>query len=194
MGAIDARLPSARSSGMRIFRLPLCLALPIFTLLSGCSPGTPIVRTVHLGEKAYVGQLSYTAFDTQWLVSAGDGPNPRIPQNRFFLIRVNVVNGGRADAAIPTFTLLDDAGQSYSELSSGEGIPNWMGIVRKVKPAESETGNIAFDVPPAHYRLRVNDEIEDRYAYIDIPLTFEVPTPTIPPPSPGKAPPLPPAK
>ncbi|MDQ6701460.1 MAG: hypothetical protein M3Z36_14870, partial [Acidobacteriota bacterium] len=80
---------------------------------------------------------------------------------------------------------------TYSELTSGEGIPNWMGVVRNVKPAESETGNIAFDVAPAHYRLRVSDETEDRYAYIDIPLTFEVPTPTIPPRASGSEAPLP---
>ena len=191
IGAIDVRLMSARSSGMRTYRLWLCLALPIAALLSGCGSGTPIIRTVNLGEKAYVGQLSYTAFDTQWLVSLGDGANARLPQNRFFLVHVNVVNGGRGDASVPTFTLLDDAGQTFSELTSGEGVPNWMGIVRKVKPAESETGNIAFDVAPAHYRLRVNDETEDRYAYIDIPLTFEGPIPTIPPLAPGNNVPLP---
>ncbi len=141
------------------------------------------VRTVHLGEKVQAGSLSYNAFDTQWLASLGEGANSRLPVNRFFLVRVNVVNGGRSDATVPTLTLLDDSGQSYNEMTNGDGVPNWMGIVRKIRPADSENGNIAFDVPPRHYRLRVGDESDERFAYVDIPLNFTIQTPAIPPAS-----------
>jgi hypothetical protein len=37
--------------------------------------------------------------------------------------------------------------------------------------ANTDQGNIVFDVPPKHYRLRVADE-NDNYMYIDIPLNL----------------------
>ncbi|MDQ6665129.1 MAG: DUF4352 domain-containing protein [Acidobacteriota bacterium] len=152
-------------------------------VLSSCAQKAMDVRTVHLGEKVQAGSLSYNAFDTQWLASLGEGANSRLPVNRFFLVRVNIVNGGRSDATVPTLTLLDDSGQSYNEMTNGDGVPNWMGIVRKIRPADSENGNIAFDVPPRHYRLRVGDESDERFAYVDIPLNFTIQTPAIPPAS-----------
>ncbi len=168
---------------MIIFRPSFGLSLLAAALLSSCAQKAEDVRTGHLGEKVQAGSLSYNAFDTQWLASLGEGANSRLPVNRFFLIRLNVVNGGRSDATVPTLTLLDDGGQSYNEMSNGDGVPNWMGIVRKVRPADSENGNIAFDVPPRHYRLRVGDESDERFAYVDIPLSFTIQTPAIPPPA-----------
>jgi hypothetical protein len=55
-------------------------------------------------------------------------------------------------------------------------------------PNDSTQGNVVFDVPPRHYKLKVTDETGDHIAYIDIPLSFgadtpEVPIPGIPKPS-----------
>jgi hypothetical protein len=47
-----------------------------------------------------------------------------------------------------------------------------------------------FDVPPAHYKLRVADESEERLALVDIPLQFQIEGPGIGDP----AAPLPPAE
>ena len=54
----------------------------------------------------------------------------------------------------------------------------------RVKPAESAQGNLLFDAPPAHYKLRIADENEDHVAYIDIPLSFgaEAPSSEVPAP------------
>ena len=57
-------------------------------------------------------------------------------------------------------------------------------LLAQVKPAESAQGNLVFDAPPAHYKLRITDENEENPAYVDIPLSFgaEVPPPEVPPP------------
>jgi hypothetical protein len=47
-----------------------------------------------------------------------------------------------------------------------------VGLARRIKPADTLTGNIAFDVPARHYKLEVTDELEEKKALIDIPLSF----------------------
>ncbi len=124
-----------------------------------------------MGEKAQVGSLIYTVFDSRWEISLGEQPTPRIPVNRFLILELSVVNGGAQSASIPTFTLIDDDGTPYQELDKGEGVKNWLGFVRRVRPAESTQGTIVFDVPQKRFKLRVADE-EDRFALINIPLSL----------------------
>lgn len=148
------------------------------------TPG--VVGTFNMGERAQVGPLIYTVFDTQWAISLGEGAGQRIPGNRFLMINLSVVNSGssRESSSVPTFTLIDDAGQTYQELDNGEGIHDWLGFVRRVRPAESVQGIVAFDVPQKRFKLRVADESE-RYAYINIPLTLGDAPPDLTPKSPG---------
>jgi hypothetical protein len=125
-----------------------------------------------MGERAQIGSLIYNAFDTAWSVALGEGPAARIPANRFLLLHVSVVNSGPKPASVPTFTLVDDSGKIFDELSSGAQVPNWIGVTRTVKPAESEQGNILFDVQPQHYKLRIADPDDQKFAFIDLPLNF----------------------
>jgi hypothetical protein len=122
-------------------------------------------------------------FETQWLTQLGDQANPRVPQSRFFLVRTSIVNGGGSDVVSPNLTVEDDHGHVYPELSNGDGVPQWIGYLRQIKPADSAQGNLVFDAPPAHYKLRVLDEDGNRAALIDIPLSFNAETPE--PPTPG---------
>jgi len=95
------------------------------------------------------------------------------------------VNSGSGDLIVPNLTIEDDKGNSYAELRDGDGVPDWIGYLRQVKPAESARGNLLFDAPPAHYKLRITDENEENSAYFDIPLSFgagAVPS-ELPPPS-----------
>ena len=150
-------------------------------LLAGCrssSTGFP-VRTYPLGEKVSLGSLTYIVFETEYLTQIGDGPTPRIPQNRFFLVKVGVSNGGSETANVGAFQLQDDKGKVYPELNDGEGVPEWIGYLRPVKPAESAQGNALFDAPPQHYTIRVRDETGEKAALIDIPLTFNAETPDV---------------
>jgi hypothetical protein len=108
-----------------------------------------------------------------------------VPKNRFLLLRVSIVNSGSEDLDVPTVTLLDDQGQAVEELQDGDQVPQWLGFVRKVKPADSISGNVVFDAEPKHYRLRVTDENGEKPALVDIPLNFNADAPPAPAPGSG---------
>jgi hypothetical protein len=171
---------------MRHLRLIAILAAVIAALLpSACTRRSVSDRTYPLGEKLQLGHIIYTVYETQWAPQFGEGPAARIPEHRFFLVRMAAVNGASEDVSVPNVTIEDDKGNSYPELSNGDGVPQWIGYLRQVKPAESVQGNLLFDAPPAHYRLRITDENEENPAYIDIPLSFGAEAPPTDVPMPG---------
>ena len=137
-------------------------------LLVGCGFEGKRVPTYALGERVQVGALIYNVFETQWYVNFGE----RVPAKRFLLVRVSVVNSAGHDVPVPSMSLVDDEGNLVEELTSGDKVPNWIGIVRSFHPAESEQGNVVFDAQPRHYKLKVSDEDSIQYAYIDLPLNF----------------------
>jgi hypothetical protein len=158
--------------------MPTLVAAAAALLLNACSSRPPRVETYSLGEKATLGHIVYTVYETQWVPQFGEGPSARIPQHRFFLVRMTAVNSSSADLIVPGVTIEDDKNNSYSELPNGDGVPDWIGSLRQVKPANSVGGNLVFDAPPGHYKLRVTDENGENSAYFDIPLSFgaEVPS------------------
>jgi hypothetical protein len=159
--------------------LVVCLAA-----WSGCAPAqVPEAKAHRMGERVPVGSFVYNVFDDQWKTELGEGSDARIPKDRFFLVHMSVLNGGSADFLVPTLTLVDDSGQSYTELSNGDQAPSWLGFLRRVKPAETLQGDIVFDVTPRHYRLRVGDENDQKHEEVDIPLSFSDQTPEIPQPA-----------
>jgi hypothetical protein len=142
-------------------------ALACLAAATGCAPVAPTEIQLHrMGERVTAGSLVYNVFEDQWKAQLGQGADARVPKDRFFLIRLSVVNGGSTELMVPTLTLLDDAGQTYAELST----------------AETLQGNVVFDVPPKHYRLRVADETSQKLHDIDIPLNFASETPDMPTP------------
>jgi hypothetical protein len=158
---------------VRIVVLPAAL-VTVATLIScGSSTGEDkAIPTYTMGERAQAGPVIYTVFESKWAPQLGAGSTARIPKNRFCLLRLSMVNSGSNDAVAPTMNLIDDNGQRYPELSDGEEVPQWAGFVRRIKPADTLTGNVIFDVPARHYKLEVTDEMEERKAIIDIPLSF----------------------
>lgn len=167
---------------MRHFCPLLTIAAVVAALfLNACSRSEPATQ-IHLydmGQKVEVGHIIYTVFETRWETQLGQGVTARIPQSRYFLVRMTAVNSSSGDEIIPNVTVEDDRGNSYTELSNGEGVPMWMGFLRQVKPAESAQGNVLFDVPPKHYKMRVTDENGEAAALIDIPLRFDAETPYV---------------
>ncbi len=164
----------------RVF--PCLAAAGAVCLWSACSPAPrQNLRVYSLGDKATVGHMVYTVFETQWLTQLPQQPAPRIPKNRYFLVRMSAVNGAGSEIILPDLSIVDDDGNTYQPVSNGDGIPQWIGSLRKVAPAESAQGNIAFDAPPRHYRLRVTDENGDEAAYVDIPLSFNSEVPAVAP-------------
>jgi hypothetical protein len=155
-------------------RLWLGLALTSMALLAACSSsGKKDNKLFAAGEKAGVGPLTYAVVDTQIFPQLGDDlATARTPVNRFYVVQLSVSNSSNADVPIPALTLVDDSGQTYTELSDGTGVTNWMGVVRKVKPGDTEIGNIVFDAPSKHYRLRFTDDLDPAEIAIDLPLNF----------------------
>jgi len=159
---------------MTMFRI----AIGVFLLASAtaCSEQAETIRTYNMGERVQAGPLVYDAFQTNWSLKLGDGADARSPANRFLLVRLSIHNGGATDSGVPTLSLVDDRGQVFNELTDGTGVNNWLGIVRKIGPIQAKEGEVAFDVPPRHYRLRVADETDQIAAYIDLPLTIDLDT------------------
>ena len=169
---------------MRQIRFVLLLAVAAAaSLLSSCGDSeekASPVRSYSMGERATVGHVVYVVFETQWLTHIGTGADARVPEHRFFLVRLSAVNSLGSDILVPNFRIEDDSGNTYPELSSGEGLPQYIGYLRSVKPAESVQGNALFDAPPRHYKMRITDETGEKAAYIDIPLSFVSEAPNVP--------------
>ena len=132
----------------------------------------PVVTTYPLGDKLTLGPVAYRAIETQWLNQLPQEPTPRVPQNRFLLLRLSAENHAESEVLIPALVLVADNGANFTELSSGEGVPDWLGILRRVKPGQTVQGNVIFDAPPQHYRLRFTDENSEGTAWVDIPLNL----------------------
>jgi hypothetical protein len=157
------------------------VALAAILCLSACSGAKDTsVKVYELGNRVEAGHIIYTVFETQWLTQLGSGDAARVPKNRFFLIRLTAVNSGSEEVNVPAMEIKDDQGNTVEELSDGEGVPQWTGYLRKVRPADSISGNVVFDAEPKHYQLKVTDENGDRPALVDIPLNFSAETPQVP--------------
>lgn len=167
-----------------MFRWGLACAVFAAALAApGCAPKpAATVRTYPMGERIQLGNLIYNVFESRWLTQMGEGVAARVPENRFFLVRVSITNSGPKEVIVPIMNVADDSGKSYTELSNGDQVPDWIGYLRSIKPAESLQGNVVFDCSPRHYRIKLGDEGEQRAALVDIPLTFTAETPEIPVP------------
>jgi hypothetical protein len=143
-------------------------------LATGCSTVAKKESVVFpAGEKVTVGPLVYSVIDNQVLTQLGDDPGTaRTPQNRFYILTISVSNSSSEDTPIPGLTLVDDSGKEYPEAADGSNVPNWLGIVRNAGGAQTEQGNILFDAPAQHYRLRLTDETDSKDLSIDVPLTY----------------------
>ena len=140
------------------------------SILGSCSKSTEPVQTFHLGEKVTVSPLIYTALSAEWKTDLGDGKS--VAKDRFLIIQLSITNSGGASVGSPLTQLIDAQGKEYGELQEVKNLPHWLGLLRGVSPAATETGTIIFDVPLGLYKLRVSDgNIEnEKTALIEIPL------------------------
>jgi hypothetical protein len=163
------------------------LAIPVALTLAGLSSCTPSEEAeskpsnYQMGERIPLGHLIYTVFDRQWLPQVGDGVDARVPQNRFYQVRISVLNSGGASSLIPTIALVDDAGTAHAEIENGDGFQEFLGTLSQVAPAETAQGYLVFDVQPKHYKLKLSDEDGKRFALVDIPLSFDTDTTDVAP-------------
>ena len=163
---------------MRTLRLiPAALAICLLSCSSVEKAEAP--HAYQMGERAPVGHLTYTVFERQWHTEFGTGPDARIPQNRFYLLRISVAHSGGVEAIMPKAELVDDSGATYPESSDGEGVQDWIGNTRQVSQSETAQGYLLFDVPAKHYRLKILGDEEKQTALVDIPLTFDSDVPDV---------------
>ena len=163
--------------------LPATLAIGL--ILAGCSgQGGKQTKLYHMGEPADAGSLVYTVMEAEWHSQLAEA---RMPQHAFLLLRVSVTNSGASDALVPPMQITAPEGATYPELTSGEGVPEWLGILRKLKPAETVHGRVLFDLPRGDYQLRVADDVPDSdqmpVAVIDVPLRYESQSGSLPAPA-----------
>jgi hypothetical protein len=155
-------------------------------LLPGCARNNAAEeRTYPMGEKAQAGKLIYTVLEAEWKSQLGELPSVRVPKHRYLILRITVTNSGSDAGEMPLLSLVDGRGQTYQEEASGDGVPEWLGLLRKIQPAGTEEGRIVFDVPMSAYKLRITDGAqtgEEKTALVSIPLQLDepgaVPTPS----------------
>ena len=73
-----------------------------------------------MGDRVQLGPLIYIAFDSQWLTQAGEGASQRIPEQRFFVVRLSITNSSAGAENVPTLSMTDDDGKEYTELGNGD--------------------------------------------------------------------------
>jgi hypothetical protein len=166
--------------------------------LSGCSASgskKPSTIAYPFGAQVPAFPFIYTAVDQEWRDQLTGIDGVRSPKHRFLLVSLSITNSGGEEAAVPLLEMEDSKGNTYAEETSGDGVPQWLGYLRRVKPANTEQGRIVFDVPAGAYKLRVSsggDPEQEKYAMIEIPFVpdkspvdggaSEPPLPTLPAP------------
>jgi hypothetical protein len=156
-----------------------CVLL-LAALQMACMDPAPPVNIFHLGDKVQAGPLIYTVLDNKWRAQIGEGAESRVPERRFLIVHLTVTNSGAENLNIPLLTLVDQAGQTFSEGLDGRGVPDWMGMIRKLKPADTLDGFILFDADPKSYKLRLDDGTGSSLAMVELPLQFEAGEAVIP--------------
>ncbi len=158
--------------GVKLIWAFLCI---LVALSCGCNllrPSGAETWNFHMGDHVQMGPLVINVFETKWLPQLGEGDKARVPKDRFLLLKMNVVNGGVSESTVPLLSIVGDDKQVYSELTNGDQVPEWLGILRHIKSNESQQGHVVFDAPPGHYKLKIEDENLQKIAFVDIPLRF----------------------
>lgn len=162
----------------------LCLLLAAGLAGSACKHGSKNgARVFRTGEQVQVGQLIFTVLDAEWSPQIDDPTGAKYPTHRFLVVRLTVTNSGATETTIPHFALQDAKGKMYPEFAEAGGVPEWLGVLRRVRPVETQQGRVVFDVPVSAYQLRVTDDFEhvaEKYALVEIPLRLESEAPAPP--------------
>ena len=153
--------------------------LGLILFLTACGNSASTDSFIYkMGDKVPIGTLSYNVLEAEWKSELGAAGLAQTPKHRFLILKISITNGGGAQATIPLLTLENIKKESTMEVSEVTNLSGWLGLIRLVNPAQTETGLIVFDVPPGAYRLRVTDGKEpgaDSTRLIEIPLSLNEP-------------------
>ncbi len=148
-------------------------------LTVGCSKTDKGSDAVHpMGDRVQVGPLIYTVLEADWMNQLGSGANVRTPKNRFLVIRVAIENVGNKEITLPLLSVINSKKEETLELDNGEGVEEWLGLLRQMTPSNTVNGKIVFDVPSSEYSLRLTngaDPENEKFSYVGIPLKLATP-------------------
>jgi hypothetical protein len=151
--------------------------LPPILILAGCSREPNATRLdLQMGDRVSLGPLSYNVIETGWKSQLGNEFKMRIPEQRYLLITISVTNGGGRDISVPLLSVESPDGKTYTESENGEGVDEWIGLLRTLNPAQTQQGRLLFDVPLGSYRLKLTDGGEpgtEKTAWVTIPLRMD---------------------
>jgi hypothetical protein len=121
--------------------------------------------------------MVYTVLEAHYRPALTDSGTGKPPKDRYLFVRLSATNSGGNVATVPPFTLLGPNKEQYQEVTEGlEEVPNHMGVLRMIQPAETDQGYVIFDVPIAAYKLMISDGAEpgaERFAQVDLPVNLE---------------------
>lgn len=127
-----------------------------------------------MGEKVRVGSFTYDVLEANWKSQLGESVTARTPERNFLLVRLSITNSGGEAATVPTFQLENSSGDTYPESQNGANVPHWLGLLRRLEPAQTEDGTLLFDVPTNTYRLRITDGVDGgKVFHVNIPLRLD---------------------
>ena len=156
----------------------ICLALLV--VLAACrgeSKGSSFQGTYKMGEKVQAGPLIYTILEASWKERLSDDATAKPPSERFLLVKLSITNSGASQVSVPALSLVSPSGKSYLEITDGlQNLSGWLGMLRIIKPSQTEQGLILFDAPIGAYKLEVTDggEIEREItAHVEIPADIQ---------------------
>ena len=121
----------------------ICLSGVLLFSLAGCSNQKVTEArniTYNMGERVEVKGVVYSVLDAEWLPSIGEGADQKLPKHRFLVLRVAITNGTGAQVNVPFLSLEGGKGDPIMEVDDAKGLPQWLGIVRLVNPAQTEDG------------------------------------------------------
>ena len=81
--------------------------------LPGCLRKGHEDRVVALGTPVAVGQLTYTAIESEWRETLESSNGQRIPRNRYLMINISVLNNAPEERAAPLLQVEDAKGRVY---------------------------------------------------------------------------------
>ena len=162
------------TSVTRVLNLMIAL-LCVTAVLTGCRVSGGGSKAFPMGERVTVGPFIYTVLEANWKTEINTPEGPKLPRNRYLLLRLSVTNSGGGEASMPMLVLKNDKSEEFREQSGVEGVPNWFGLLRRIPAAETENGIVVFDAPMGAYQLELSDGAppgEERTSLVDIPLQF----------------------
>ncbi len=149
--------------------------------LTACGDGGRSTRIDYqMGERVPLEPFTYNVIESTWRSQLGSALQMRLPNQRFLILNISITNGGGKEVPIPNFQLERANGDLIPEEMKGEGIDQWLGMIRNIGPGQTLQGRVVFDCALTSYKLRMTDGGEpggEKIKFVEIPLRLDPESP-----------------